>query len=125
MANLTTLADDTTEVVFLGFTRGELSAAFDRVADPANWKNPIRATIDLVIETVSIPAIDAACMFFAGCHIAIRQTGPTTVEVTAARLLRGGRGLTKNPARAESQPDSARVTRAYDTINRGPGERRR
>lgn len=47
-------------------TRAMLSPLFDLVADPVNWKNPIRATVrlnshDLMLMRLAIP-------FYAGCE---------------------------------------------------------
>jgi hypothetical protein len=47
--------------------RGELSRAFDRVADCAHWKNPIDATID-VAGDFDLEVIREAVVFFAGCR---------------------------------------------------------
>lgn len=45
-------------------TRGELSAAFDLVANKANWKLPIDCTMQLTGEQVAL--IREAVVFFAG-----------------------------------------------------------
>jgi len=47
------------------FTRGELSAAFDAVANKANWKAPIDA-VGIFSESYQA-AIAVAVEFFAGC----------------------------------------------------------
>lgn len=46
-------------------TRGELSTAFDRIADRSNWKNPIDRVLDL--NDAELFAIIEAVRFFAGC----------------------------------------------------------
>lgn len=46
-------------------TRGELSAAFDLVADKANWKMPINAVIEADFGTID--RVRHATIFFAGC----------------------------------------------------------
>lgn len=45
-------------------TRGELSKAFDRVADKSNWKKPIDATVNLTDSEREIVA--KAVTFFTG-----------------------------------------------------------
>ncbi len=47
-------------------TRRELSAAFDLVADPTNWKNRIDAVI-LTTDVAELALISEAVTFFAGC----------------------------------------------------------
>jgi len=46
-------------------TRGELSAAFDRVANKVNWKLPINTVITVTGD--DMPVIVEAVKFFAGC----------------------------------------------------------
>ena len=46
-------------------TRGELRAAFDLVADPTDWKNPINAVVDPDEQTKVM--IYEAVRFFTGC----------------------------------------------------------
>jgi hypothetical protein len=46
-------------------TRGELSEAFDKVADKANWKMPIDATVGL--NTRELVMLTEAIVFFTGC----------------------------------------------------------
>jgi len=43
-------------------TRGMLLAAFNKVADPENWKNPINAVIPLKDRNI----VDRAIKYFAG-----------------------------------------------------------
>lgn len=59
-------------------TQGELAAAFDKVADKANWKLPIDATVDLSGDA-DLATIREAVVFFAGCV-------PTFVPVVGAAL---------------------------------------
>ena len=46
-------------------TRGELRAAFDLVADPTDWKNPINAVVGLDEQTKTM--VYEAVRFFTGC----------------------------------------------------------
>ena len=45
-------------------TQGQLSEAFDRVADKANWKNKIDAVVDLNDQEMAM--ISEAVVFFTG-----------------------------------------------------------
>lgn len=59
-------------------TRGELSVAFDRVADPTNWKNPICKSVVLhgdVDEQIALTR--EAVRFFAGCDPTFTRHGPS------------------------------------------------
>ena len=60
-------------------TQGQLSAAFDRVADKANWKNPINAVVVLKTHR-EMAMIKEAVRFFAGC-----QAKFEAVELLGAR----------------------------------------
>ena len=51
-------------VVFDGFTRDELTAAFRLVENPANWKLRINAVVPADADR---QAISSAVIFFAGC----------------------------------------------------------
>jgi Tfp pilus assembly PilM family ATPase len=48
--------------VFLGYTREELSKAFDKVANPDNWKDEIEATI----PASDFDIVNSAVIFFTG-----------------------------------------------------------
>jgi hypothetical protein len=56
-------------------TRGELSAAFDLVANRDNWKMPIDCTIQLTADQVAL--IREAVIFFAGCEATFRAPAQT------------------------------------------------
>jgi len=59
----TILKDLDDKVVSLnGYTRGELSNAFDKIADPSNWKMPILKLIHKDEFDIS----NEACIFFTG-----------------------------------------------------------
>lgn len=67
-------------------SRGELKEAFDLVADPENWKNPI----DIRIENPGadmIEKIKEAVVFFTGstCHVrrVVESSGRDTFHITA------------------------------------------
>jgi hypothetical protein len=59
-------------------TRGQLSVAFDAVADKANWKNPIDATVDLDDYTKAMVA--EAIVFFTGSVAKFTRKGGTTTD---------------------------------------------
>jgi hypothetical protein len=59
-------------------THGELSMAFDAVADKAHWKNPINAVVDLDEFTKAMVA--KAVVFFAGCEASFERMGGTTTS---------------------------------------------
>ena len=46
------------------FSRGELSGAFDKVADRTNWKLPVLATVDL--DERELAMVQEAVIFFTG-----------------------------------------------------------
>lgn len=56
-------ADCRTKPVHEGFTRLQLSEAFDRVKNPTNWKMPISGMIPASDRDVT----RAAIIFYAGC----------------------------------------------------------
>tara|TARA_Y100000289_G_scaffold65326_1_gene78691 strand:+ start:67 stop:291 length:225 start_codon:yes stop_codon:yes gene_type:complete len=51
----------------MAFTDAELGAAFDKVADPADWRNPIYAVVDRDEVEVTVCAIQR----FAGGQIEV------------------------------------------------------
>lgn len=51
-----------------GYTRKQLSDAFDSIADPSNWKLPITG----IVKLDELDLYNEACLFFTG--------GPLTVE---------------------------------------------
>src|SRR5262245_44728559 len=59
------LAQVVAEVNGRKVTRGELRDAFDRVADKANWKNPVDAVIDISGDA-EMAMIREAVIFFTG-----------------------------------------------------------
>ncbi len=58
-------------------TKAELSAAFDLVADRANWKNPIDATVQLTPQQIIL--IAQAVPFFAGCEARFSPLSKTVI----------------------------------------------
>ena len=48
-----------------GYSRGELSEAFDRIKDPKNWKMPIMK----LIHKDEFDICDEACVFFTGSRL--------------------------------------------------------
>jgi len=71
--------------VHKGFTRDELSAAFDRVKDPADWRAPISA----VVPGQVIDVTEAAIEFFT----AIRPEVRLNVVDDKVTGLPGGEGF--------------------------------
>jgi hypothetical protein len=53
--------------VHKGYTREELSEAFDRVKDRENWKMPIDKSLAGELGAADRSAIEAAVVFYAGC----------------------------------------------------------
>lgn len=51
------------------FTDAELGAAFDKVADPADWRNPIYAVVDRDEVEITVRAIQ----LFAGGQIEVKD----------------------------------------------------
>jgi len=51
-----------------GYTRKQLSDAFDSIADPSNWKLPVTG----IVKLDDLDLYNEACIFFTG--------GPLTVE---------------------------------------------
>ncbi len=67
------------EQVYLGYTHAELDAAFKKVEDKTNWKNPI----DAVIPTSEYPVTAAAVTFFAGSNLDALPAGDGMYQVKA------------------------------------------
>ena len=63
-------------------TRGELRAAFDLVADPTDWKNPINAVVDLDEQTKTI--VHEAVRLFTGCTPKFTYLSTKRYRVTTA-----------------------------------------
>ncbi|WP_162814998.1 hypothetical protein [Erythrobacter aureus] len=66
--------------IFSGFTRNQLSEAFEKVRDPNNWKHPIDKVMPADLDQ---NLTSAAVAFFAGSETAFEQV-PEGVRVTAA-----------------------------------------
>lgn len=73
-------------VVDRDVTRGELSKAFDSVADRANWKNPINAVVAL--DSFGICLLTEAVIFFTGSVPSYKSLGGGKYRVTAAGYYR-------------------------------------
>jgi hypothetical protein len=63
-------------------TRGELRAAFDLVADPTDWKNPINAVVDPDEQTKVM--IYEAVRFFTGCTPKFTRLSANRYRVTTS-----------------------------------------
>lgn len=68
------------EVAGKPVTRAMLSPLFDLVADPTNWKNPIRATVRL--NSHQLMLMKVAVCFYAGCEARVEAL-TTHVEFDA------------------------------------------
>jgi hypothetical protein len=66
------------EGLFGGYSQAELQAAFDLVKSPADWKEPIDATVP---ENTDLEAVSAAVAYFTGggCEMT-RQVGQVRVS---------------------------------------------
>ena len=73
--------DCRTVKVYDGYTRAQLSEAFDSVKCPANWKSPIDATL-LSVEQDYVRLVDAAIVFYTGSKPVFEITGQV-IRVTA------------------------------------------
>lgn len=71
------------EVVSGGFTRRELSEAFDRVKDSDHWKNRINKVVALETER-EIKAVEVAVTFFTGSIATVTPLGNDRFRVRAA-----------------------------------------
>lgn len=70
-----------TEPVHRGFSRAELSVAFDSVKNPQNWKMPINTVLRGTLTDRQVQTIAAAVEFYAGCKASfIRTAAGTKVE---------------------------------------------
>ena len=70
------------QTVVNGFTVAELRAAFDRVKDADNWKNPIDRVLSLESER-AIAAVEEAVVFFAGCVADVEPLGRDEYRIRA------------------------------------------
>lgn len=75
--------------VFAGFSQEQLTAAFDKVKDPENWKNPINRTV--VLPESEWPVTHAAIAFFTGSEAVIfpRANGKARVRANGYYLTIG------------------------------------
>ena len=64
------------------FTRAELEQAFNLVADPEHWKNPIHKVLPS-LDARERERIERAVVFFAGCKPTFKDLGAAGVLVTA------------------------------------------
>jgi hypothetical protein len=70
-------------------TRGELKIAFDAVANKANWKMPVDATVNLDAHTKALVA--EAVPFFTGSHARFQLlSGTTTGGIGRYRVRAAG-----------------------------------
>ena len=70
-------------------TRGELEVAFNAVANKANWKYPVNATVDLDAYTKAM--VFEAVVFFTGSKPTFKRlTGSTTGGMAKYRVKAAG-----------------------------------
>jgi len=50
-----------------GYSEAELSAAFNKVASPINWKYPVDALLPADTSAAELAAVEFAVVFYAGC----------------------------------------------------------
>jgi hypothetical protein len=77
----------TDQAIFQGFTETELSAAFDLVADPCDWRAPVNA----VVDSEHWGAVQAAVRFYTA-------TEPTYDLTVSRKLLVRAAGYRAGPA---------------------------
>jgi hypothetical protein len=75
------------QIVHDNFTRGELTEAFDKVADPEDWRNPIDIVIAQADEEITIAAVE----FFVGdTPNIVRPLGhPDVIRITSVGYRAG------------------------------------
>ena len=71
-----------TKVVYDGYTREQLSEAFDQVKDLTNWKSPIDHTFRGFLSESEFRRFDAAIVFYTGSKPVFELEDDTT-RVTA------------------------------------------
>ena len=62
-----------------GYTRKQLSDAFDIIADPSNWKMPITA----IIKIDELDLYNEACIFFTGAPLSVEHTQGNRAAVSS------------------------------------------
>lgn len=75
--------------VYKGFTQAQLSAAFDRVANPNDWRAPIDKVL---LAERATPAVSAAVEFYTATQATITDLGNGFVRVTAVGYRMGPAG---------------------------------
>lgn len=55
--------------MFKGFTEQQLDAAFNKVADPRDWRNPIYEVVDRDVVAVTVAAIE----FFTATTVRVKD----------------------------------------------------
>lgn len=71
------------DAVYMGYTREELNAAFERVQNEKHWKDRINKVITIEDES-EMRLINAAVIFFAGCGADFEKLRePNKYRVTA------------------------------------------
>ena len=70
----------------VGFTQDELKAAFDKVADPRDWKNPVNSVVPVDFLAVTMLAVE----FFTATKAEIRTVFPSGDVLIFAKGYRSG-----------------------------------
>ena len=73
---------------YKGYTQAELKSAFDKIADPSDWKNPISAEMAGEEVTMAMAAIE----FFTA------TTAEVAIDTTATRYTLTSPGYRIGPA---------------------------
>jgi len=73
------ITQETIDSWMRGYTREQLSEAFNKVANPANWKYPI----DAVIPKADLDVTETAVTFFAGCSVEVVEDRGDEVRIQA------------------------------------------
>jgi NADPH:quinone reductase-like Zn-dependent oxidoreductase len=73
------------EVVYLGYTRGQLKAAFEKVQHPHNWKLALCG----IIPVAELAVTEAAAVFFAGSPLMVVYEEPVSFGPGRNCLVKG------------------------------------
>lgn len=85
---LKALSSEDDQVVHRGFTRDQLSRAFDLVCDPDDWKAEIHTLVPVEDRDVTVAAIE----FYTGTGVEIGPENQGHVEVYSTGYRRGPAG---------------------------------
>ena len=72
----------------MAFTKAQLSAAFDKVADPADWKNPIHAVVTVHDVKITVEAIQ----YFTAAPVEVERLNSVQSLITSPGYRLGPAG---------------------------------